>query len=328
MVRAHDLGVAVVALHAHDEALVDLQLVHRQALQVGQRRIAGAEVVDRQLEAALAPARLSVPSARCGSSMIALSVISRQKAVGRHAVARAGWRPACAGSSRSIRSRVDRLIDTRWMPSAPAPRQLARRLLEDPQRQLAHEAGLLGEGDELHRRHQAARAGAASAPAPRRRRSAPVASATLGCRYRRSSSWSTAWRSSDSSDRVCALPLSRLASYSCAPAVLALGHVHRHLGARQQRVGIGAHASGQQAMPRPALRSTRLVVQRQRLLEGRGDACGHAPAPARRRRRAAARRIRRPPSRATRSCGAHHLLQPLAPRLAAAGRRRRSRARR
>jgi hypothetical protein len=34
---AHDLGVVGIALHRHHEAAVDLQLVHRQALQIGQR---------------------------------------------------------------------------------------------------------------------------------------------------------------------------------------------------------------------------------------------------------------------------------------------------
>jgi hypothetical protein len=34
-----------------DEALVDLQLVHREALEVAQAGIAGAEIVDRQAHA-------------------------------------------------------------------------------------------------------------------------------------------------------------------------------------------------------------------------------------------------------------------------------------
>jgi hypothetical protein len=35
--RAHDLRVALFPLHRHHEALVDLQLVHRQPAQAGQR---------------------------------------------------------------------------------------------------------------------------------------------------------------------------------------------------------------------------------------------------------------------------------------------------
>ena len=46
--RAHDDGVLVVHGHRHHERLVDLQLGDRQAPEVGQRRVAGAEVVHRQ----------------------------------------------------------------------------------------------------------------------------------------------------------------------------------------------------------------------------------------------------------------------------------------
>ncbi|MNO98585.1 hypothetical protein D3C76_903330 [compost metagenome] len=46
---ADDLRRAVVAGHAGDEGLVDLQRVHRQLLQVGQGGIARAEVVDGQV---------------------------------------------------------------------------------------------------------------------------------------------------------------------------------------------------------------------------------------------------------------------------------------
>ena len=60
-----------------DEAAVDLHLVHRQALQVGQRGVAGAEVVDRQAHAELAQLRAAPRSARAGSAMTELSVTSR-----------------------------------------------------------------------------------------------------------------------------------------------------------------------------------------------------------------------------------------------------------
>ena len=46
--RPHDRQVARVGRHALHEGAVDLDLVHRQPAQVGQRRVAGAEVVDRQ----------------------------------------------------------------------------------------------------------------------------------------------------------------------------------------------------------------------------------------------------------------------------------------
>ena len=52
--RAHDHGVVVALQHAQHERLVDLQLVDRQALEVAERRVAGAEVVDREPHAELA----------------------------------------------------------------------------------------------------------------------------------------------------------------------------------------------------------------------------------------------------------------------------------
>ena len=51
--RAHDHLVVQVVLEVLDEGLVDLQPLHRQPLDVGQRRVAGAEIVDRQADAQL-----------------------------------------------------------------------------------------------------------------------------------------------------------------------------------------------------------------------------------------------------------------------------------
>ena len=48
-------GVGAV-LEVHDEAAVDLQLLGRELAQVGQARVAGAEVVDREVRAELAEA--------------------------------------------------------------------------------------------------------------------------------------------------------------------------------------------------------------------------------------------------------------------------------
>jgi hypothetical protein len=142
-------------LHRHHEALVDLELVHRQALQVGQRRIAGAEVVDRQLEAA-APTGVQHGLGALGVVHDrAFGDLQAKAACALHAVARQ-MRASFCGSSGSSRSRVDRLTDTLGTPSAASGRLAPRHLLEHPQRELAHEAGLLGKRDELHRRHQAA----------------------------------------------------------------------------------------------------------------------------------------------------------------------------
>src|SRR5207249_7399293 len=45
-----DQGVAVVLAKRGNELAVDLQRVRREALEVGQRRVAGAEIVDRDLD--------------------------------------------------------------------------------------------------------------------------------------------------------------------------------------------------------------------------------------------------------------------------------------
>ncbi len=50
--RLDDRAVAVAVLaQAHDERAVDLQAVERIALQVAQRRVAGAEVIEQQPDA-------------------------------------------------------------------------------------------------------------------------------------------------------------------------------------------------------------------------------------------------------------------------------------
>ena len=50
---AEDGQIVRVVEHVADEALVDLELRHRQAFQVGQRRVASAEVVERETDADL-----------------------------------------------------------------------------------------------------------------------------------------------------------------------------------------------------------------------------------------------------------------------------------
>ena len=46
--RAHDRNAAALLAEAPHEGPIDLQLPDRQPLQVGQRRVARAEVIDRQ----------------------------------------------------------------------------------------------------------------------------------------------------------------------------------------------------------------------------------------------------------------------------------------
>src|SRR2546423_10680103 len=49
--RVDDRSVLAVATQARDEGPVDLELVHREALEIGQAGVARAEVVDGQLYA-------------------------------------------------------------------------------------------------------------------------------------------------------------------------------------------------------------------------------------------------------------------------------------
>jgi len=60
---AHDRLVDRLRVDGAQERLVDLQLVDRKQAQVGEARVAGAEIVDREAhaEAADAPQRLEVP---------------------------------------------------------------------------------------------------------------------------------------------------------------------------------------------------------------------------------------------------------------------------
>ena len=58
--RAGDRRALVVLAEGGDEAAVDLQHVEREAVQVGERRVAGAEVVEREADAERLAARASV----------------------------------------------------------------------------------------------------------------------------------------------------------------------------------------------------------------------------------------------------------------------------
>jgi hypothetical protein len=77
--RARVLGV--LAVEVGHEGAVDLEHVDREAPDVGQRAVAGAEVVEDERDAQAAQ-RVERRDARVGLSMIALSVISARSAVG------------------------------------------------------------------------------------------------------------------------------------------------------------------------------------------------------------------------------------------------------
>jgi len=62
--RLNDHGVALIVLHAKDEGLVDLQLVHRELLEIGERGVPHPEVIEGDAHAHLAQPvqHLSSPS--------------------------------------------------------------------------------------------------------------------------------------------------------------------------------------------------------------------------------------------------------------------------
>jgi hypothetical protein len=187
-------------------------------------------------------------------------------------------------------------------------RPLPRAGLEDPQRQLAHEAGLLGKRDEVQRRHHAARG---VLPAHQRlgADSAPLGQRHLGLQEQ--AQLVAFQRAAQFGQQRQRLRAGRVdaASYTTQGGGLALGGVHRHLGAAQQRVGVGA-------VLRPAGNAEggadvhRLLVQHQRLFEApamrvprpRRAACRRRAAAARTRRRPDAPRRRRRAPPADRRC--------------------------
>ena len=114
-----------VAHHAHHERLVDLELVQRQPAQVGERRIAGAVVVDRQLAAERAQA-LQVLDRMAGVvEDRALGDLERDP-LRRAAVHLQQRRPRDRASVSSITSRADRLIDTLIGRPSRSPRRALR----------------------------------------------------------------------------------------------------------------------------------------------------------------------------------------------------------
>ena len=92
------------------EGTVDLELVDRQLLQIGQRRVAGAEVVQRQLAARSPRSAPGRRAPRAGSAISALSVISQVERSGRCRQAAAGrWMASgSSGSCSDLRREIDR----------------------------------------------------------------------------------------------------------------------------------------------------------------------------------------------------------------------------
>ena len=235
--RAHDARVVDVFFHAEHEALVDLQLVDRQLLQVGERRVTGAEVVDRQLEAQARQALQRVHRTLRVVHDRALGDLQAE-GFGRHDVLdQQGLELLRQLHVEQVAGReVDRDDDAHATFVEHTPH--ARRLFEHPHGQHADEARLLGKRDETHRRHQPAcrvlpaqqRFGADDATSVERELGLQVQAQLVVV--------DGVAQLAQQRQRLRAGGVDgRVVEHRAFAA--ALGVVHRHLGAAEQGVGVG-----------------------------------------------------------------------------------------
>src|SRR5436190_2395596 len=151
--RAHYRDVALIGLDPRGERAVDLDLADRQLTQAAERRVPGAEVVQRQHDAEVVEA----PQHGGGAHGVGhdrafgdleLEMVRRHAGVEQDArdfVGEVGIQQAALGD-------VDR---DREVVAGGLPRvDLLQRRPQDEARQRLDEAGLLGERDELARREQ------------------------------------------------------------------------------------------------------------------------------------------------------------------------------
>ena len=155
--RARDRRRVAVGRQVVDERAVDLDLVDRQFLQMAERRIAGAEIVDRDPQARAPSAASGAASRRPG----------RPSACARSARARAD-RPATPLGRQHLRDRLDEAdrLELHASTGSPPPARppgpshasarAARRLAQHPLADRQHQAALLGHRDELVGHQQAA----------------------------------------------------------------------------------------------------------------------------------------------------------------------------
>jgi hypothetical protein len=154
--RLHDDLVVRAVLEVLHERLVDLQPLDRQALDVGERGVAGAEVVDREGHAELVQVAQAL---RRGLAVLDDRVLGEldvergriEAALAQHALDQE-LDPALAELHRR---EVDRHLHVAQPLVAPDP-VLAAGCAQHPGRQRRDEADVLGQPDELARPHQPA----------------------------------------------------------------------------------------------------------------------------------------------------------------------------
>ena len=154
--RAQDHRPRALVVGAH-ERLIDLDGVERKALKVGERRMAGAEIVERQPGAELADARQHLRGV--------LGVLHHQR-LGQLELERAAGEPGARQHGAQI---VDQIVAQQLARRhvdagehrlaqrgrCAASRELARGALQHEQAEIDDQPDLLGDADELRRRHPA-----------------------------------------------------------------------------------------------------------------------------------------------------------------------------
>ncbi len=151
--RADDDQVTLVAQHRRDERAVDLQLVDRHLAQVGERRVAGAEVVDRQVHPELAEAADGRQRAVGIGHEHALGDLELQ-GIGRQRVG--GQQPLDPLGKIAVEQIAHRQVDRdREIAAVAAPAgALGDRALEHVAGERADQPGLLDRGHERPRSDQ------------------------------------------------------------------------------------------------------------------------------------------------------------------------------
>ena len=154
--RPHDRGIAGVRVHRRDERAVDLDLIELEPREVRERRVAGAEVVDRDADAERAQAT---------DDRLRLGRVGDDRALGdlQHQ-AIAGELPLLQEGRHVVRQRLlvevpHRKVDRNRQPVAVGVPllDLAERLVEHELRDRVDQPGLLGQRDEVEGRHESAR---------------------------------------------------------------------------------------------------------------------------------------------------------------------------
>nr|WP_228430773.1 hypothetical protein [Baekduia soli] len=236
--RGHDDGVGGVLGHPGDERAVDLDPAHGQVPQVGQRRVPGPEVVERDAHAERGDGVQDGEHPLGVLGDHALGDLDLQPR-GRDAVL--GQQRRDVGGQVAVqqvaRGEVDRHLKVQ--PLAVPGVELGQGLVEHRQRQRRDEAGVLGDGDELVGGQQAVDG---VVPAHERLDAADVAGAQLGLRLEEdlelAEVQAVAQLAGEAQARGRVALVALVVDLDAgAPA---LGHVHRDVGAAHERLDVGA----------------------------------------------------------------------------------------